>query len=172
VAAATPLPTLSGDSLTLRAPQAEDAPALAAILAEPEVERWWGAHDVDAVRELIASNVGWVIVVDGALAGWLECWEEREPRCMRVGLDIFITTALFGKGPAREAMRMAIAHFVELGHHRFTIDPAAANARAIGAYSALGFKSVGVMRSYERDDTESPWHDNLLMDLLAEELVS
>jgi aminoglycoside 6'-N-acetyltransferase len=33
----------------------------------------------------------------------------------------------------------------------------------------VGFKPVGVMRQYERDETG--WHDGLLMDLLTAELI-
>ena len=57
----------------------------------------------------------------------------------------------------------------ERGHHRFTIDPAAANARAIRAYEAVGFRPVGVLRRYERGP-DGRWRDGLLMDLLAVEL--
>ena len=62
------------------------------------------------------------------------------------------------------------SHFVDRGHHRFTIDPAAGNERAIRCYAAVGFKPVGLMREYERVDS-GPWHDGLLMDLLAHELT-
>ena len=48
-----------------------------------------------------------------------------------VGLDIFLTTARQGQGLGREALRLVIAHYLERGHHRFTIDPAADNERAI-----------------------------------------
>ncbi len=51
-------------------------------------------------------------------------------------------------------------------HHR----PAADNGRAVHAYAALGFRPVGLMRAYERR-ADGRWHDNLLMDLLADELV-
>jgi aminoglycoside 6'-N-acetyltransferase len=50
-----------------------------------------------------------------------------------------------------------------------TIDPAAANTRAIAAYAKVGFRPVGVMRKYERGP-DGTWHDGLLMDLLREEL--
>jgi len=70
----------------------------------------------------------------------------------------------------REALRAAIRHFIGRGHHRFTIDPAAENARAIRTYAAVGFKPVGVLRSYERGP-DGTYHDNLLMDLLADEFV-
>lgn len=58
--------------------------------------------------------------------------------------------------------------FDERGHHRLTIDPAAANARAIRAYERVGFRPVGVMREYERGP-DGVWRDGLLMDLLASE---
>ena len=71
-------------------------------------------------------------------------------------------------GPA--ALGLAIAWLVgDRGHHRLTIDPACDNARAIAAYNAVGFRPVGVMRRYERG-ADGSFHDNLLMDLLAEDL--
>jgi aminoglycoside 6'-N-acetyltransferase len=56
------------------------------------------------------------------------------------------------------------------GHHRLTIDPNVANEHAIRAYAKVGFRPVGVMRSYEKN-ADGTWHDNLLMDLLAGELT-
>lgn len=166
-----PPPTLSGQRLVLRPPTEPDVAPLAALLAEPEVARWWKERDVEWVRkELVEPGRGWVISVDGAVAGWLEYAEETEPEYRHVGLDIFVTTALHGRGYAREALRLAIGHFIERGHHRFTIDPAADNQRAIRAYAAIGFRPVGVLRRYERSQDGS-WHDGLLMDLLAEELA-
>ena len=55
------------------------------------------------------------------------------------------------------------------GHHRITIDPAAANSRAIRCYTGVGFRPVGVMRQYERGG-DGRFHDGLLMDLLRGEL--
>ena len=57
------------------------------------------------------------------------------------------------------------------GHHRITIDPSAGNARAIASYRKVGFRDIGIMRRYERAN-DGNWRDSLLMDLLAEELVS
>ncbi len=68
-------------------------------------------------------------------------------------------------------MRTLATHLIDdLGHHRLTIDPAADNAAAIRAYEKVGFRPVGVMRRYERG-SDGTWHDNLLMDLLAAELL-
>jgi len=58
----------------------------------------------------------------------------------------------------------------ERGHHRLVIDPAADNSAAIKCYAKAGFKPVGVMRRYEKGNDGS-WHDGLLMELLAEDLV-
>jgi aminoglycoside 6'-N-acetyltransferase len=50
------------------------------------------------------------------------------------------------------------------------IDPAADNVAAIRCYTKVGFKPVGVMRSYELG-LDGAWHDGLLMDLLADDLI-
>ena len=68
-----------------------------------------------------------------------------------------------------EAIAVLVRHLIEeRGHHRLTIDPAAANERAIRCYEAVGFERVGIMRQYERGDDGS-WHDGLLLELLADE---
>jgi aminoglycoside 6'-N-acetyltransferase len=51
-----------------------------------------------------------------------------------------------------------------------TIDPSAANEGAIRAYERVGFRRVGIQRSYERGP-DGTFHDGLLMDLLADELT-
>lgn len=60
--------------------------------------------------------------------------------------------------------------FVEHGHHRIEIDPAADDAAAIRCSTKVGFRPVGVTRRSERGP-DGTWHDGLLMDLLADELV-
>ena len=50
------------------------------------------------------------------------------------------------------------------------IDPAADNSAAIRSYAKVGFRPVGVMRRYELG-LDGSWHDGLLMDLLANELI-
>ncbi len=79
---------------------------------------------------------------------------------------------MHGRGIGSDAVRTLARHLiVDRGHHRLVIDPAADNAAAIRCYSKVGFKPVGVMRRYERGD-DGAWHDGLLMDLLADELIS
>jgi aminoglycoside 6'-N-acetyltransferase len=75
-----------------------------------------------------------------------------------------------GRGTGREAVALLAGYlFGQRGHHRITIDPAAANSRAIRCYASVGFRPVGVMRQYERGG-DGRFHDGLLMDLLRGEL--
>ncbi len=147
--------------LELRPFRPEDEEALLAMVAEPEVRRWWPVPDY--VRER-----GWVIEVDGVVSGWLEHHEEAYPWYPSVAFDIFLTSRLHGRGYGRRALRLAIGHFAARGHHRFTVDPNARNERAIRSYAALGFERVGVMHAYERNPLGG-WNDALLMELILPE---
>jgi aminoglycoside 6'-N-acetyltransferase len=159
------LPTLRHGRLTLRPLQERDAGELASIIEHPSVRAWWGSDDSTSRRaegfaEEAREEAAFAIEVDGALAGWLGFHEEDEPDYRHAGLDIFLASEHQGAGLGPVALRLAARWLVgERGHHRLTIDPARANARAIRAYEAVGFRPVGVM------------HDGLLMDLLAEELA-
>ena len=167
-----PLPVLRGERVTLRPATDDDQAALLRLLTEPSVREWWFTWDAERVRQMIhdRDEPALAMEVDGELAGLLLIGEEPFPMYRHASLDIAIGTAHQGRGLAREALRLVIRHLIdERRHHRFTIDPAAANERAIKAYAGLGFKPVGVLRRYERGDDGS-WHDNLLMDLLADEL--
>jgi aminoglycoside 6'-N-acetyltransferase len=87
------------------------------------------------------------------------------------GMDIFITATRHREGFGVDALRTLARYLLEVrGHHRLSIDPAADNEAAIGAYEKVGFHRVGVMRAYERGP-DGTWHDGLLMDLLAGELI-
>jgi aminoglycoside 6'-N-acetyltransferase len=70
-----------------------------------------------------------------------------------------------------DAVRTLVQHLiVDRGHNRLVIDPAANNAAAIRCYSKVGLRPVGIMRRYQRG-MDGTWHDGLLMDLLAGELI-
>lgn len=166
------IPRLSGDRVTLRAVEEADRPRLRSILAEPSVARWWGLMSPDdAVNDLFAPyQTSFVIEVDGAIVGSIQVAEEEEPGYRHAGIDLFLDTEHQGQRLGPEAIRMIGRYLIEgRGHHRLTIDPAAANLSAIRAYERVGFRPVGVMREYERG-SDGTWHDGLLMDLLAGEL--
>jgi hypothetical protein len=60
--------------------------------------------------------------------------------------------------------------FGQRGHHRITVDPAAASDQAIGSYAKVGFRAVGVMRKYGCGG-DGRFPDGLLIDLLRGELA-
>jgi aminoglycoside 6'-N-acetyltransferase len=148
----------------LRPARPEDAGAVAALVAEPEVARWFGDYD----EQLLDS--AFVVEVGRAFAGWLGYAVQTDPQFPSVGLDIALAHGFRDRGLGRAALRAAVAHFAARGHHRFTIDPAADNARAIRCSRAVGFRPVGVLRAYERLP-DGGVRDGLLMDLLAGEVT-
>ena len=108
---------------------------------------------------------------DGVVVGYIQVYEEDEPDFRHAALDLFITTNSQGRGFGPDAITTLATHLIDdRGHHRLSIDPAAANARAIAAYAKVGFRPVGIMRRYQRL-ADGTWVDALLMDLLADELV-
>jgi aminoglycoside 6'-N-acetyltransferase len=147
-----------------------DIEAVVALLAEPGVTEWWGTTTADDVREDLGTS--FVIEVDGELAGYLQVDERTEWEWRSVEFDIAIADRFQGRGHGPAALRAAVRHFAERGHHRFEIGPAARNERAIRAYAKVGFKPVGILRKAGKVREEDPYEDDLLMDLLIDELES
>lgn len=155
---------LRGPRLTLREATADDEGRLQEILATPQVKRWWGP--IDDLEGMLA------IVVGGEVVGGIQYEEVDDPMYRSAGIDIFLDPAWHGQGLGQEAVRTLARWLIDVrGHHRLTIDPAAANEAAIRSYEKVGFRRVGIMRAYERDPATGVFHDGLLMDLLAEELI-
>jgi aminoglycoside 6'-N-acetyltransferase len=149
--------------LELRPFTAEDEPAIIGVLEQAEVARWWPTPDFE-------RDTGWVVEVNGDLAGWVEYFEEADRWYPSVALDIALSSAIHGQGYGRRVLRMVIEHFAGKGHHRFTIDPNVANERAIASYTAVGFHPVGVLRCYERNPAGG-WNDALLMELILADVA-
>jgi len=168
------LPTLDGAQVRLRPIGPGDRAALVTVLSDPTVVEWWDTRGADnSADELIAGEPDWhvfAIEVDGEFAGSIQATEETDPDYRHAGIDIFMSARFQGRGLGTDAVRTLARWLLdERGHHRLTIDPAAANERAIRAYEKVGFKPVGVMRQYERGVSRR-FHDGLLMDMLAGEL--
>jgi aminoglycoside 6'-N-acetyltransferase len=164
---------IHGDRVTLRPVVRKDAPGLAAILATPEVARWWPAYDLARVEaEFLVNEPNYVVYsidVDGRLVGMIQTHDEPEPEFRHASIDLFLDPAVHGQGLGPDAIRAVIGHLIAVdGHHRLTIDPAADNERAIRAYQKVGFRPVGRLRQYQRFP-DGRWHDGLLMELLADE---
>ena len=168
----TDRPVLRGERVTVRPMTADDVEPVAAIVVKPGVREWWPeAGDPQRLREgLGPDDDTFAIEVDGRLVGWLAKTEELDPDWKYASLDISLDPEHTGRGIGPEALRLVIDWLVaEHGHHRFTIDPATTNERAIRAYASVGFRPVGVQRKCERLPAGG-WRDGLLMDLLADEL--
>ena len=166
------LPTLRGRRVTL-VPLAEDhLDTLVTLGREHAVARWWPGIDAAYLREQLEpdhDSPAFAIVVEEAVAGLIQFSEEDDPDYRHASVDLFLGEPYQGRGLGSEALWLVADWLVrERGHHRLTIDPAAANERAIAAYAKVGFRPVGVLRSHERDG--AGWRDGLLMDLLADEL--
>jgi len=169
------LPLLVGPGVVIRPGSPGEEEVLHRILGEPSVARWWGVPE--AAGELAAKLSGadesalLVIEADGVIAGGIEYWEEDDPMYRHAAIDIYLSSRSQGRGVGAEAVRLLARYlFEQRHHHRLTIDPAASNDRAIRCYARVGFRPVGVMRQYEAA-ADGSFHDGLLMDLLAGELL-
>jgi aminoglycoside 6'-N-acetyltransferase len=171
----TAAPTLVGERVTLRPVRPDDVALLRAHLRDPSVARWWGPlrPDVDVAEDWFDADPDttvWTIEVDGVVAGSIQATEEADPDYRHAGVDLFLGPDHQGRGLGANAIRTVARYLFDVrGHHRLTIDPSAANERAIAAYERVGFRAVGRMRLYERGP-DGTFHDGLLMDLLREEL--
>jgi aminoglycoside 6'-N-acetyltransferase len=162
---------LTGPRVTLRSTTPEDAATLTPIRNEPEVLRWWSHLEPGEMEEFVADERSLAIEVDGEVVGAVQYGEEEDPMYRHANIDVYLTASRQGEGLGSEAVRVLARYLLEeRGHHRLTIDPAAENRAAIRAYEKVGFRRVGLMRSYERGPDGS-WHDGLLMELLANELT-
>jgi aminoglycoside 6'-N-acetyltransferase len=164
----------AGERVSLRPAMITDLGRFAAILAAPSVAQWWPTPPDDAaLRDEFFSDsvVTFAIEVQGVVAGFVQYREEGSPDYRSAGIDIALDPEWQGHGLGADALRTLVTHlFEDRGHHRLTIDPAAANARAIACYRRIGFRPVGVMRQYERG-ADGSWHDGLLMELLRDDFT-
>jgi aminoglycoside 6'-N-acetyltransferase len=166
---------LHGKVVRLRPATAADVATLATIRATPEVRHRWGEHG-DVTTELLDDLASadlhvFVIEYGQRIAGAIQWEAEEDPMYRHASIDLYVDPSLHGRGLGTDAVRTLARHLIEEhGHHRLVIDPATDNLAAIACYRRVGFRSVGVMRQYERSP-DGTWHDGLLMELLAEELM-
>jgi aminoglycoside 6'-N-acetyltransferase len=166
---------LEGAEVRLRPARPDDVPALVPIREDPVVyARWSGGPDLRSAVEQDLAELGataYVIEFGARVVGWIQWSAEDEPDYRHADIDLYVDPAVHGRGVGEDAVRTLARHLIEThGHHRLEIDPAADNLAAIRCYSKVGFRPVGIRRRGERGPDGS-WHDALLMDLLAEELL-
>jgi aminoglycoside 6'-N-acetyltransferase len=154
--------------LVLTAPEHRER--LRELRLEPEVRRWWQDLEDDWPGPE-RDAVNYTVLLDGAIVGFAQWWQEPEPELRHAGIDLFLDPAVHGRGLGTETVRVLCAHLIDdHGFHRIVIDQEAENEVAIACYRKVGFRPVGVMRRYQRDRF-GEWKDGLLLDLLADEFV-
>ncbi len=161
---------LMGQRVRLRTTTALDAAPLVAIRRSEEVRRRWRGDDLDAefAADLADDSCHQLtITADGDVVGMIQFAEADDEEYRHASIDIYIDPAVHRRGYASDAIATLADHlFDDRGHHRITIDPVRDNLAAIACYRGVGFRTVGVMRSYERQGDGS-WADGLLMEMLA-----
>ena len=129
----TASPTLSGKSVTLRAPKSEDVADRLAQGRAPEVVRMFGG-DPNAlpplteaaaqrwVDGLAAHPHAWVVEHEGRLLGEI-CLDDLDQHDRRARLAVGLyDPAKLGIGLGREAIRLVLKHaFGKLGLHRISL---------------------------------------------------
>jgi aminoglycoside 6'-N-acetyltransferase len=122
---------LRGERVVLREATPPDVPRLAEILKTPDVARWWGARVEDELHEAIDAEetTMWVVLEGDEPIGLVQAWEEPDPEYRHAGIDIALHPSRHGRGLGADTIRTVARHlFDDRGHHRLTIDPAAATS--------------------------------------------
>jgi len=166
-------PALAGPRTQLQPLLEADLESLGILFRQPGVQPWWGDPSPEGLRPALLEapdTLSWSIRVRGAIVGATSSFDAGWPPGSSIGLMIALGDAWQDRGLGPEVLSLLIAHHIAGGVHRFSVDPMAANARAIHAYQSCGFRPVGVLRQYE-PTPEGGWRDCLLMDLLADEFV-
>ena len=162
---------IHGKLVHLRPMTEDDVAGTIRIRSTVAVAQRWPSEDVEAdVREAVfeLDELHYLAIEDanGALVGGIQWEAEEDPDYRHASIDIYLDPSVHGKGYCIDAVGALARHLFEVeGHHRLTIDPAADHEAAIGCYSRVGFRPVGVLREYERG-ADGSWHDGLLMELL------
>lgn len=157
---------LRGESVVLRPLDPGDLDTLRRIRASEAVVRWWGRPEEDFPPD--DGDPRFAVVIDGAVAGMIQYYEEPDPDARHADVDVFLDAEHHGRGYGTDAMRTIVRHLVEeRGHHRVTLATDPANAAAIRCYEKVGFRTVGITRASGWDDVAEQWVDELLMDFVS-----
>ena len=171
---------LLGPTLTLRAPEPGDAPALLALASDPQVTRWfsWGpytelAQPAAYIERCAAQRERGdqldLLVVDRergpvGITGLSE-FSRRDGRCM---VGTWFGADAWGTGANREskALIMHLA-FEVLGMHRLGSYSNPANERSTRALLGVGFTLEGVLRDWHKHGDD--WLDVNVFGLVRED---
>lgn len=177
------LPTLVGQSVTLREVRLSDADALFAVMQSPDVSRF--VSTPPASVELFASFIHWVqreralgryacfVVVPAGSDTPVGLFQVRQTEQGFVTGEwgFALSPQYWGAGIFTDAARLVVEFaFATIGVHRLEARAAVANLRGNAALRKLGAVHEGVLRSSFRKDERRI--DQSLWSLLADEWVS
>jgi RimJ/RimL family protein N-acetyltransferase len=181
-------PTLAGEHVVLRPFRADDLPALAEVLLDPEARiltgsvhdeaqaraprspeeeklllDWYGTRNDQADRlDLAVTDKATGECVGEAV---LNQWDPGSESC---NFRIFLGPRGRDRGFGTEATRLIVGYgFEHLGLHRISLEVYAFNPRARRAYEKAGFRPEGVLRESLRYN--GAWIDAVVMSVLAAE---
>ena len=178
-----PLPALEGASVRLRPHREEDLQDFFALYSDPQVMRYWSFPAWTHIEQAYERFTG-------ALAGHdperLLCWAVADTDSDRLigGVTLFAINAQqgraeigyalhssqWGRGFAREALRLALGHaFGPLALRRVEADIDPRNCASCRLVEKLGFMREGVLR--ERWHVAGDLQDSAMYGLLARDWV-
>ncbi len=134
---------------------AADRAMLAAWIARPHWQRWWGPAEAEArhiTEDADPDDGRFVFTLDGRDAGYIQWWRptaatevpvDAPPETTR-GIDMAIADPVnLWRGIGPRVLRAFVARLAGEGVRRFLIDPAPDNTAARRAYAKAGFVAVG-----------------------------
>ena len=153
----------TGPGIGFRPLVGADYPLLRRWLEAPHVREWWGdpEEELGHVRDMVEgrdTTRPFVILVDGAPAGYIQVWHIGQHQnaawigthpwlaelpADAVGVDLSLGEPdLLSKGIGSAALAAFVARLRAEGHETIVIDPDPANARAVRAYEKAGFRPI------------------------------
>jgi L-amino acid N-acyltransferase YncA len=161
-------------TVTIRAAEAADAEAIAAIHNQGIVDRIAtldtslrtpaGTHEWLAGREPRHPVI--VAEVNGTVVGWasLNRFNSRSAYDHVADFSVYVERAWRGRGVGGRLLERLIATAREIGFHKMVLSALARNAAGVGLYTKAGFDRVGIYREMGQLDGE--WVDVVIMEKL------
>jgi ribosomal-protein-alanine N-acetyltransferase len=175
------LPRLSGNRVDLRSLTRQDAPAVLAIVSDPEVVKFWSSPALQ--NEAAAAEMVAAIHKGFAARGffqWGICRRETEEvvgTCTLLNLDaahrraelgFALRRSVWGQGFATEAVEVVLCFaFETLGLHRLEADVDPKNERSLRLLERQGFRREGHLR--ERWHHLGEFQDAIFLGLIRKE---
>lgn len=156
-----PDPSLADDIVVLRPPREDDAPAIAAACADPEISRWVGLpvpYTIEDARAFLeTASDGWATgasatfaIVEratGILAGMLGVHGGHSPADASVGY--WLAPEARGRGLATRAVRLATAWaFEDSALERLWLTTLVGNDASGRVALRAGFRREGILRRF------------------------